>query len=203
MLPDRCIDCGSCIRACPHKAIRSAGDRLEGQLTRFPSAAVTLEEQGTMANTPICSGGKPVSAAASRRARIAERCVAVDGIENVIRMLEEIEDDRLPETDFLELSACTQGCVGGCFTVENPYAARMRLKGLMKGLPVSRNRFLLLGVVWRRPAVSLLGLLPPEGRGKIIVGGSTPPGNRPDEGPAGVPESFSAAGGGPEYPQAG
>lgn len=78
-------------------------------------------------------------------ARLSQRCVAVDGITNVIRMLEEIEDGRLPEADFLELSACTQGCVGGCFTVENPYAARMRLKGLMKGLPVSRNRFLLLG----------------------------------------------------------
>lgn len=78
-------------------------------------------------------------------ARLSQRCVAVDGIQNVIRMLEEIEDGRLPEADFLELSACTQGCVGGCFTVENPYAAKMRIKGLMKGLPVSRNRFLLLG----------------------------------------------------------
>ncbi len=74
-------------------------------------------------------------------ARLRERCVAVDGINNVIRMLEEIEDGRLPEADFLELSACTQGCVGGCFTVENPYAAKMRLKSLMKGQPVSRNRF--------------------------------------------------------------
>ena len=34
-------------------------------------AAVTLEEQGTMANTPIFSGGSPVSASASRRARMA------------------------------------------------------------------------------------------------------------------------------------
>ena len=65
----------------------------------------------------------------------------MDGIQNVIQMLEGIEDGRLPEADFLELSACTQGCVGGCFNVENPYAAKLRLKGLMKGLPVSRNRF--------------------------------------------------------------
>ncbi len=78
-------------------------------------------------------------------ARLGERCVAVDGIQNVIRMLEEIEDGRLPEADFLELSACTQGCLGGCFNVENPYAAKMRMKGLMKGLPVSRSRFLFQG----------------------------------------------------------
>ena len=56
-------------------------------------------------------------------------------------MLEEIEDGRLPEADFIELCACTQGCVGGCLTVENPYGARMRIKKLMKGLPVSRSRF--------------------------------------------------------------
>ena len=56
-------------------------------------------------------------------------------------MLEEIEDGRLPEADFIELCACTQGCVGGCLTVENPYGARMRIKRLMKGLPVSRSRY--------------------------------------------------------------
>ena len=64
---------------------------------------------------------------------------------NPMRELEEIEDGRLPEADFLELSACTQGCVGGCFNVENPYAAKLRIKGLLKGLPVSRNRFLFHG----------------------------------------------------------
>lgn len=74
-------------------------------------------------------------------ARLGERYLAVDGIENCIQMLEEIEDGRLPEADFIELTACTQGCVGGCLTVENPYGARMRIKKLMKGLPVSRNRF--------------------------------------------------------------
>lgn len=78
-------------------------------------------------------------------ARMGERYVAVDGIQNVIRMLEEIEDGRLPEADFIELNACVQGCVGGCLTVENPYAARMRIKKLMKGLPVSRNRFTFKG----------------------------------------------------------
>ena len=65
--------------------------------------------------------------------------MAVDGIENVIRMLEEIEDGRLPEADFIELRACTEGCVGGCFNVENPFIARMRLKRLMGELPEARS----------------------------------------------------------------
>lgn len=98
---------------------------------------------------PMCAAGILglgwASSGGESAARLGERCVAVDGIENVIRMLEEIEDGRLPEADFLELSACTQGCVGGCFNVENPYAAKLRLKGLSRGLPVSRNRFTLQG----------------------------------------------------------
>ena len=73
-------------------------------------------------------------------ARLDQRYLAVDGIENVIRMLEEIEDGRLPDADFIELSACVKGCVGGCLTVENPFGAHMRIKKLMKGLPVSCNR---------------------------------------------------------------
>ena len=78
-------------------------------------------------------------------ARSGQKCVAVDGVENVIRMLEEIEDGRIPEADFIELNACTQGCVGGCFTVENPYTTKMRLQDLMNTLPVSRNCFLAQG----------------------------------------------------------
>lgn len=74
-------------------------------------------------------------------ARLGQRYLAVDGIDNVIRMLEEIEDGRLPEADFVELNACVEGCVGGCLTVENPFGAHMRIKKLMKGLPVSCNRF--------------------------------------------------------------
>ena len=73
--------------------------------------------------------------------RLRERYVAVDGIDNVIRMLEDIEDGRLPEADFVELRACTQGCVGGCLNVENPFGARIRLKKLMRDLPVSLTRF--------------------------------------------------------------
>ena len=103
-----------------------------------------LEDPMLLSSAGILGLGWATSGGESA-ARLGERCVAVDGIENVIRMLEEIEDGRLPEADFLELSACTQGCVGGCFTVENPYGAKMRIKGLMKGLPVSRSRFDLKG----------------------------------------------------------
>lgn len=72
-------------------------------------------------------------------ARLERNSVAVDGINNVIRILEEIEDGRLPDADFVELTACPQGCVGGCLTVENPYGSKMRLQHLAGTLPPKRN----------------------------------------------------------------
>jgi Na+-translocating ferredoxin:NAD+ oxidoreductase RNF subunit RnfB len=99
-----------------------------------------LKELKPMASAGIMGVGWAFCGGESA-ARLDQRYLAVDGIENVIRMLEEIEDGRLPEADFIELNACVEGCVGGCMTVENPFGAHMRIKKLMKGLPVSRNRF--------------------------------------------------------------
>lgn len=73
-------------------------------------------------------------------ALLKEHHLAVDGIENVIDILEDVENGLLPEVEFLELNACTQGCVGGCLTVENPYTAKSRIRKLMKYLPVSKNK---------------------------------------------------------------
>ena len=103
-----------------------------------------LQEVGPMTSTGVIGVGWAVCGGESA-ALMGERCLAVDGIENCIQMLEEIEDGRLPEADFIELRACTQGCTGGCFTVENPYGARMRIKKLMKDLPMSRNGMDALG----------------------------------------------------------
>lgn len=72
-------------------------------------------------------------------ALLKERYLAADGIENVIKVLEELEDEKLNDLDFIELNACTGGCVGGVLTVENPFVARARLQRLRKYLPVSCN----------------------------------------------------------------
>lgn len=72
-------------------------------------------------------------------ALLKERYLAADGIENVINVLEEVEDDKLNDLDFIELNACSGGCVGGALTVANPYVARARIQGLRKFLPVSCN----------------------------------------------------------------
>ena len=56
--------------------------------------------------------------------------MAVDGIENVIRVLEEIENNKLEGLDFFEGSACTGGCSGGPLNFENNYVARNTIRRL-------------------------------------------------------------------------
>ncbi|MEY8339324.1 [Fe-Fe] hydrogenase large subunit C-terminal domain-containing protein [Lachnospiraceae bacterium 62-35] len=68
-----------------------------------------------------------------------ESYLAADGIENVIRVLEDLEDQKFSDLQFVELNACSGGCVGGVFTVENPYVSAVKLKHLRKYMPVARS----------------------------------------------------------------
>lgn len=72
-------------------------------------------------------------------ATLKDNYLAADGIENVMRVLEDLEDEKLHGLDFVELNACSAGCVGGILNVENPYIAKAKLKKLRKYLPVSCN----------------------------------------------------------------
>ena len=66
--------------------------------------------------------------------------IAVDGIENVIRVLDEMENDKLTNVRFVELNACPGGCVGGCLAVENPFVARARIQRMGQGLEQDKSR---------------------------------------------------------------
>jgi len=57
-----------------------------------------------------------------------ERYLAVDGIEEVIRVLDKMELGKLPEIDFFEGYACVTGCSGGVLNVENPFMAKARVR---------------------------------------------------------------------------
>ena len=69
-----------------------------------------------------------------------ERYLAADGIENCIRVLDQIDNEDITSLDFVELNACSGGCVGGAMTIANPYIAQARLQILKRYLPVSPNR---------------------------------------------------------------
>lgn len=72
-------------------------------------------------------------------ALLTEKYLAADGIENVIRVLEDLEDEKFTNLEFVELNSCNGGCIGGVLTVENPYVAEVKLKHLRKYLPVARS----------------------------------------------------------------
>lgn len=69
-----------------------------------------------------------------------DRYLAADGIENCIRVLDQIDNSDITNIDFVELNACNGGCVGGAMTVANAYIAQARLQSLKRYLPVSPNR---------------------------------------------------------------
>ena len=68
-----------------------------------------------------------------------ENYLAADGIENVIRVLDQVENGNIPQLEFIELNACPGGCVGGVMAMENPFIAKARLQSLRHYLPVSQN----------------------------------------------------------------
>ena len=91
-----------------------------------------LGQSGLMGIGWATSGGESA-------AMLGDKYLAADGIENVIRVLEELEDEHIRGVDFIELNACSGGCVGGVLNVENPYVAQARIQKLRKFLPVSLN----------------------------------------------------------------
>lgn len=68
-----------------------------------------------------------------------DKYLAADGIDNIVRVLEELDNGNFPELEFIELNACPGGCVGGVMTVVNPFIAKARLRALGRYLPVSQN----------------------------------------------------------------
>ncbi len=58
----------------------------------------------------------------------ALRHISVDGISNVIKVFEDIEDGKLDDIEYVEALACIGGCVGGPLVAENCFVAESRLK---------------------------------------------------------------------------
>ncbi len=68
-----------------------------------------------------------------------DKYLAADGIENVNRVLDQLENGNISNLEFVELNACPGGCVGGVMAVENPFVAKARLQTLRRYLPVSQT----------------------------------------------------------------
>ena len=99
---------------------------------RKDESAVPTTEAGVIGLGWACSSGEAT-------AIFNDDYLAADGIDNVIRVLDQIENGNIPPLEFIELNACTGGCVGGVLTIQNPFIARARIKSLRRYLPVSQN----------------------------------------------------------------
>lgn len=113
-----------------------------------------LEETESLKNSGII-GVSWASSGGEASAVLTDRYLAADGIENVIKVLEELEDEKLNDLEFIELNACPGGCVGGPLTVENPYVAKARIQRLRKYMPVSCNHLedneVPKSIKWQKP----------------------------------------------------
>ncbi len=62
----------------------------------------------------------------------AEDCLAVGGLSDVIRILEDIENNKMKDVQYIEVHSCPTACVGGSLSVENPYIARGRVLRMLE-----------------------------------------------------------------------
>lgn len=61
-----------------------------------------------------------------------EKCLYITGLDNIERILDDIESARLRNIQYIEALACLQGCVNGVFCVENLYIAGHNSAQLLK-----------------------------------------------------------------------
>ncbi len=94
---------------------------------------MAMHESGVIGLSWATSGGEASGT-------LNDNALAADGIENCIKILEEVERGNLDSIDFIELNACQGGCVGGSLTAENPFIAKTRLIKLRKYNPIACNR---------------------------------------------------------------
>ncbi len=106
--------------------------RLLSKMDRKKTPKVT-SETGAIGMSWPSSGGEA-------SALMNDHYLAADGVENIIRVLDDIEMGHFPDLKFVEMNACPGGCVGGVLAVENPYIARVRIRSLQRYMPIVQNR---------------------------------------------------------------
>ncbi|XEQ92471.1 Ion-translocating oxidoreductase complex subunit B [Sporomusa carbonis] len=62
----------------------------------------------------------------------AENMLAVNDIQNVIDVLEQVALGKLKEVDYIEVLACAGGCIGGALTAENRHVIEFNMKKRIK-----------------------------------------------------------------------
>ncbi len=61
-----------------------------------------------------------------------EHSISVSGLSDVTQILDDIENSRLRDVEFVEAMSCLGGCIGGALVVENMYVARSATNSLLR-----------------------------------------------------------------------
>jgi hypothetical protein len=64
--------------------------------------------------------------------------LAVSGLNEIIKVFDDIERGKLRNIDFIEAYSCHQGCVGGSLTVENLYISYNKILKLIETLEIEQ-----------------------------------------------------------------
>lgn len=76
----------------------------------------------------VTSKGVMWSLTRGEAVHVPGRCMAIDGMNNVIEFLEKVENEEIPGIDFLELRACDESCAGGILLSSNRFTTVERMK---------------------------------------------------------------------------
>jgi len=66
-------------------------------------------------------------------------CLAIPGLQETIHYLEKIEMGLLGDIDYVEFRACSEGCLGGPFTVMDKYQGKRNLQKLVRMFGVEKR----------------------------------------------------------------
>ncbi len=100
------------------------------------SALESVEKDGyerDLKNICILGMGWAMSGGICRTLRI-KNSLAVSGIQEIIKVFDDIEKGKLRNIEFIEAYSCHQGCVGGSLTVENLYISFNKVLKLIETL---------------------------------------------------------------------
>ncbi|MDZ7816398.1 MAG: [Fe-Fe] hydrogenase large subunit C-terminal domain-containing protein [Planctomycetota bacterium] len=70
------------------------------------------------------------------------RYLPLTGLDNIIKVFDDIERGKLRNIDFIECYACAGGCIGGNLTVDNLYVARSKLMYILSNLSEPSKEFM-------------------------------------------------------------
>jgi iron only hydrogenase large subunit-like protein len=90
----------------------------------------------------LTSEGVLWSLARGEASLFKERAMAIDGVHNVLKFIERLENNEIPELDFLDLKSCDQGCAGGILMTGNRFLTVERLQKRAKELTNAERRYI-------------------------------------------------------------